>query len=189
VKWSKNILIFAVVFMVVSMLFNARSCSQAGAQRPPDARVVPLTLEVERPAQAAAVSFAIQAEVADTPEKRARGMSGRRGPEPGYGMLYIYATPTKPKFSGASNRFPVTLAFLREDGTVAELVDMQPKDTRIIVPDEAVNYVLEVRQGWFQDRGVQAGVRFTLPDDLTRAQPRPAAALQAEQPAPENAAQ
>jgi len=166
-NWKSHLLTFVLLFLVV-VLF-AQTCRPrrpSGAVPPPDARFVTLTLE-GRPERLTGLSYEVRAEVADTQEKRQRGLSGRAGLEPGYGMLYVYDEPQQPKFSQAATRFPLSAAFLRDDGTVAEIRDTQAGDPSVIQPAEPVRYVLEVRAGWFEDRGVGRGSRFQLPDDLT----------------------
>jgi uncharacterized membrane protein (UPF0127 family) len=117
-------------------------------------------------------SYVIRAEAADTKEKRQRGLAGRPGLEPGYGMLYIYEEPLRPEFSEAGTPFPLSVAFIREDGTIAELVATEANDPARFTSQEPIKYVLEVRPRWFEDRGLGVGRRRRLPEGLT-GQPGP----------------
>jgi len=168
--WKKHILTFVVIFMLMGLLLSGRSaCTPQRARgpiRPPDARLATIEL-ADRPGHATRRSYRIRCEVADTKEKKRRGLAGRPGLEPGYGMLYVYDPPQKPEFSEAETGFPLSLAFLREDGTIAKIRRTAKNDRRVITPDEPVTYVLEVRSGWFEDRNVRIGDRFLLPSELT----------------------
>jgi uncharacterized membrane protein (UPF0127 family) len=164
VKWKTHLLTFVVIFVAVVLV--AQSCrprSQAGGVPPPDARFVTLVLD-GRPERLSEFSYEVRAELADTPQKRAQGLAGRPGLEPGGGMLYVYDEPRRPEFSEAATRFPLSIAFLRDDGTIAEVRDTAALDQDVVQPEEPVRYILEVRAGWFADRGVGPGARFLLPD-------------------------
>ena len=129
-NWKSHLVTFVLVFLVV-VLF-AQTCrprTRAGAVPPPDARFVTLTLE-GRPERLTELSYEVRAEVADTQAKRQQGLSGRAGLEPGAGMLYVYEQPQRPEFSEAATRFGLSVAFLRDDGTVAEVRENLPRQTR-----------------------------------------------------------
>jgi uncharacterized membrane protein (UPF0127 family) len=172
----KNFLLFFVAFLLVGFLFSGRGCplsSQQPAGPPPDATYVDVLL-TGQPEGLAAASYKIRAELADTDAKRKAGLAGRRGLEPGHGMLYVYAEPATPRWSEAATPFPLSVAFVDADGTVVEIVRAEANDTRIFTPSEPVKYVLEVRQGWFGDRGAEAGAQLDIPEVPGTAEKPPA---------------
>ncbi|MCK4283612.1 MAG: DUF192 domain-containing protein [Candidatus Brocadiae bacterium] len=175
-NWKKHILPFVVIFLLVGLLSGGRgACTPDRANRParpPDARVEELTLE-GRPGHLPPRSYTIRAEIADTVQKRRQGLADRPGLEAGYAMLYVYDTPQRPEFSEGSTSFPLSLAFIKEDGTIAEIHKTKANDPRAIAPEEPVRYVLEVRSGWFEDRKVGVGARFVLPPALQGPPPGP----------------
>ncbi len=169
-NWKKHIIIMLGVFIVVGLLFGRGGCPPGpGAGRPGDARVVELHVP-GRPAEGlprSDYSYTIQAEVADTPEKRQKGLSGRSALEPGYGMLYVYEEPSRPDFAWPKGHIKVSAAFLKADGTIAETYTPMLEDTGDRkTAEEPVKFVLEVRAGWFDDRGLKAGDRLVVPADL-----------------------
>ncbi|MCD6416906.1 MAG: DUF192 domain-containing protein [Planctomycetes bacterium] len=174
-NWKKNVLIFVVVFLLVSLFMRPGGCTQSrGTGRPPDAKIVALAapgLPAETAYQAQA-SYTLRAEVADTPETRAKGLSGRRALEQGYGMIYVYEAPTKPDWTTGATKFPLSVAFLKGDGRIVKIQRPAPGDLRTFSPDEPVRFVLEARAGWFEDRGLHVGDRLTVPGEL---QPAPRA--------------
>lgn len=112
----------------------------------------------------------LTAEIAATPEARSRGLSGRERLPRRAGMLFVY-----PQNQGPGNQFwmyqtniPLTIAFMKADGTIARLQGMSPclnEDG-----DQCSRYeagvthrvALEVNQGLFEALGVKAGDRIAL---------------------------
>jgi uncharacterized membrane protein (UPF0127 family) len=174
VNWRSQIVTFLVIFLVVGLLFampgGCRPSRQQAGARPAAARVVDLSIEGMPPAATAGrlspYSFIVHAEVAETKEQRQRGLSGRPGLEPGYGILYVYEHPERPEFSEASTSFSLSVAFMRADGTVLGIHDTEPNDPTPFTPPEPVTYALEVRRGWFQDRDIGVGARFKIPPEV-----------------------
>ncbi len=162
-NWKKHIIIFLVVFLLGGLLMRPGGCAPAGVGHPEDAVFVELSVpEAPRVEHQAAVSYTIRAEVADTPEKRQQGLTGRRGLEPGYGMLFVYPEPSEPRMSQAETPFPLSVAFVTEDGEIIGIRDTEPNDSTIFTPPEPVPYVLQVRGGWFADRGLEEGDRLEI---------------------------
>ena len=109
-------------------------------------------------------------EIAATAQARSRGLSGRERLPRRAGMLFLY-----PQAQGPGNRFwmyrtnmPLTIAFMKADGTIAGLQGMSPclyEDG-----DQCARYeagvthraALEVNQGLFEALGVKAGDRIAL---------------------------
>jgi uncharacterized membrane protein (UPF0127 family) len=175
-NWKNHLLTFVIIFAAVVLM--ARTCqprTPPGAVPPADARYVTLTLE-GRPDRLSELSYEVRAELADTQEKRWQGLAGRPGLAPGGGMLYVYPEPQQPKLNEAGTGFPLSVAFLRDDGTIAEIHDMTAADQTVIQPAEPVRYILELRAGWFADRGVGPGARFLIPELPPPPAPPPAEA-------------
>ncbi|MHC4480424.1 MAG: DUF192 domain-containing protein [Planctomycetota bacterium] len=172
-NWKKHIVTFLVLFFLVGMvLFGTRgACAPAGgrgAGRPPEARVLELKVAGAPPSEErlSVRSYAIRAELAETEEKRKRGLSGRGGLEPGYGMLYVYRKPLRPEFSESGTPFPLSVAFIDGEGTVVEVRRTEKNDPDTFSPRQPVEYVLEVRAGWFEDRALGPGTRLLIPADV-----------------------
>ncbi|MDB5893790.1 MAG: hypothetical protein JWQ88_1321, partial [Rhodoferax sp.] len=55
---------------------------------------------------------------------------------------------------------PLTAAFVADDGTIVNLVDMQPQTTDSHCSTRPVRYVLEMNQGWFARKNLKAGFRL-----------------------------
>ncbi len=186
-NWKKQLVSFVLIFLLVGALFSGRgACMRQQARapiRPADARLETITL-ADRPGYLSDRSYQILCEVADTSQKKRRGLAGRPGLEPGYGMLYVYDPPQKPEFSEAETGFELSIAFLKADGTIAKIQKMKKNDRSVITADEPVAYVLEVRSGWFEDRNVEVGDRFILPAALSASERAPETQTDAPRAAP-----
>jgi uncharacterized membrane protein (UPF0127 family) len=55
---------------------------------------------------------------------------------------------------------PLTAAFVADDGTIVNLVDMKPQTTDSHCSVKPVRYVLEMNQGWFVKKGIKAGTKL-----------------------------
>ncbi len=99
----------------------------------------------------------VVAEVADDPQERQQGLMYRKGLGEDAGMLFVYPRPSTRSFWMENTQIPLSIAFIREDGTVATIKDMVPFD-RTSVPSEAVVlHALEMPQGWFAEHDVHPG--------------------------------
>ncbi len=102
----------------------------------------------------------IQAQVAATPEQRATGLMFRAEMPPNEGMLFVFDQPAGQCFWMKNTLLPLTAAFVADDGTIVNLADMQPQSLDSHCSAKPVRYVLEMHQGWFAKRGIQAGQRL-----------------------------
>ena len=102
----------------------------------------------------------IQAEVADTPQTRQRGLMMRERLGPNEGMLFVFEDRALHCFWMKNTPLPLSIAFLDDDGTVVNIADMAPRSETTHCPKAAVRYALEMEQGWFDHKGVGAGQRI-----------------------------
>lgn len=105
----------------------------------------------------------IQAQVATTPEQQALGLMHRQEMPVNEGMLFIFERPSRQCFWMQNTLLPLTAAFIADDGTIVNLADMQPRTTDSHCSTQPVRFVLEMNQGWFAKRGLQAGSRLGGP--------------------------
>ena len=104
--------------------------------------------------------FQIDAQIAQTPEQRQIGLMFRKDMPAHEGMLFIFEEPSVQCFWMKNTLLPLTAAFVADDGTIVNLVDMKPQTTDSHCSTKPVRYVLEMNQGWFAKKGIQAGARL-----------------------------
>ena len=102
----------------------------------------------------------IQAEVADTPQKRQLGLMGREKLGPNEGMLFVFEDQAVHCFWMKNTPLPLSIAFIGNDGAVVNIADMTPFSEDTHCPSKPVRYALEMTQGWFGHKGIVAGSRI-----------------------------
>jgi len=103
----------------------------------------------------------IVAQVAQTPNQRNTGLMWRRQMPDNEGMLFVFEHAGKQCFWMKNTLLPLTAAFVDDQGMIVNLADMTPQSTEEHCSTHPVRYVLEMQQGWFSRRGIQAGQRLT----------------------------
>ena len=76
------------------------------------------------------------------------------------GMIFVFEQPSKQCFWMKNTLLPLTAAFIADDGTIVNLVDMKPHSLDAHCSDQPVRYVLEMNQGWFSKKGIKAGSKL-----------------------------
>ena len=111
----------------------------------------------------------LEAEVACDPISREQGMMFRKEMPSDGAMLFVFPQSSPRSFWMKNTYLPLSIAFLREDGSIVNIEKMAPLDEvsqhRSMEP---VRYALEVHQGWFDEHGFGPGthVDFKLPRHL-----------------------
>jgi len=102
----------------------------------------------------------IDAQVALAPQERQTGLMHRKEMPQHEGMLFVFEQPAQQCFWMKNTLLPLTAAFVEDDGTIANLADMKPQTLDSHCSAKPVRYVLEMNQGWFAKRGIQAGAKL-----------------------------
>ena len=105
----------------------------------------------------------IDAQVASTPQQRQVGLMFRAEMPQHEGMLFVFEQPADQCFWMMNTLLPLTAAFVADDGTIVNLVDMKPRTTDSHCSAKPVRFVLEMHQGWFAKRAIKAGFKLQGP--------------------------
>ena len=105
----------------------------------------------------------IDTQLAQTPEQRQIGLMWRKDLPQNEGMLFVFDQPSVQCFWMRNTLTALTAAFLEDDGTIVNLEDMKPQSDDSHCSTKPVRFVLEMNQGWFKKRGMQAGFKLTGP--------------------------
>ena len=103
----------------------------------------------------------IDAQVAQTPQSQQIGLMHRRSMPSNEGMLFVFGQAQIQCFWMKNTLIPLSAAFMREDGTIVNIADMQPLSEVTHCSKEPVRFVLEMNQGWFAQRRIQPGQRLS----------------------------
>ncbi len=105
--------------------------------------------------------YQIDTQVAQTEAQRQTGLMFRKEMPQHEGMLFVFEQPATQCFWMKNTLLPLTAAFLADDGTIINLVDMKPQTTDSHCSEKPVRFVLEMNQGWFAKKGLKTGSRLS----------------------------
>lgn len=115
----------------------------------------------------------VRVEVAASSAERELGLMHRDSLPWERGMLFVFPDKRRMSFWMKNTRIPLSIAFMRSDGEVAEILDMQPMTERTHLSKSPGRFALEVNQGWFDKEGVGVGDRLVgLPRILAHLEAR-----------------
>jgi uncharacterized membrane protein (UPF0127 family) len=103
----------------------------------------------------------IQVQLAQDFDQRQVGLMWRKEMPQNEGMLFVFDQPGVQCFWMRNTLLPLTAAFVADDGVIVNLVDMKPQSDESHCSKKPVRYVLEMNQGWFAKRNIQAGFKLT----------------------------
>jgi hypothetical protein len=105
----------------------------------------------------------VQMQLAIFPVEMEHGLMGRSGLGSDQGMLFGYREPTQMSFWMRNTPLPLDIGFFSREGELKEIYTMLPYDEKTIRSrSEALEFALEVNQGWFRSRGIKPGAMLDL---------------------------
>ena len=108
----------------------------------------------------------VAVEIADDRSEQARGLMERTALAEDRGMLFVYPRERDLSFWMENTLIPLSIAYINDDGSIADILDMEPLDTTSHPSSEPVQYALEVNQGFYEEHGIEAGDTVELPPGL-----------------------
>lgn len=106
-------------------------------------------------------------ELALTPFERARGLMYRDHLDEDRGMLFVYPERRALSFWMKNSWIPLSIAFVRDDGTIINIHEMSPLlESVSYKSNEPCRYAIEMNQGWFEKHGLGAGGKLLLPSGI-----------------------
>ena len=99
----------------------------------------------------------LTAEIATTPAQQSTGLMNRFSLKPDHGMLFIFERPEPRSFWMRNTYVALSIAFIGTDGRILNIEDMQPQTDDHHWSKGAASYALEMKKGWFAERGIVAG--------------------------------
>jgi len=99
----------------------------------------------------------IRAEIANTRQTRQQGLMRRTELCDACGMLFVYPAAGQRQFWMKNTPLPLSIAFIAENGSILNIVDMQPETTDAHNSAGKARYALEMNRGWFAAHGIRPG--------------------------------
>ena len=99
----------------------------------------------------------VVAEVAATDATRTTGLMNRFSLQRDRGMLFVFREPQPQAFWMKNTYVPLSIAFIGSDGRILNIEDMTPLTESAHPSRGPALYALEMKKGWFVDRGIRPG--------------------------------
>ena len=105
-------------------------------------------------------------EIANTPEKRRQGLSGRESFQEDAGMLFVFDFETKPQMWMKDMKFSLDFVWIDDEGIVRDIhTDIAPETyPQTFAPKEDVRFVLELLSGGVNQYDIQEGQQIHFED-------------------------
>ena len=103
----------------------------------------------------------VAAEVAATPDQRTIGLMYRFSLPADHGMLFVFPEPQPLSFWMRNTYIPLSIAYIDVEGRILNVVEMAPRSDATHPSRGEALYALEMRKGWFADKGAGPGTRVT----------------------------
>lgn len=106
----------------------------------------------------------IKVEIANTPEMRQKGLSGRKELSYGTGMFFIFENPDKHGFWMKDMNFAIDIVWIDEKFNVVGVEKQVSPETfpQIFYPNQEVKYVLELPAGFTDKYRIYTGQYVTI---------------------------
>ena len=104
----------------------------------------------------------ISVEMATTAESRSIGLMGRPSLAENTGMLFVFDHDEAWSFWMRGTLIPLSIAFITADGRIVEIQDMRALDETLHTAARPVRMALEMRQGYFAEKGISVGDQALL---------------------------
>jgi len=91
---------------------------------------------------------------------------GKLGPDEG--MLFVFPDTAVRSFWMKNTFIPLDVGYFDADGYLIEYHSMEPdNDRKTYTSSEPALYALEMRRGWFKEKGLKKYAKMTLPEVIT----------------------
>ena len=111
----------------------------------------------------------ILVEIADSYDKRSKGLMNRSSLNKNSGMLFVYSSEQNLKFWMKNTKIPLSIAFFNKEKQLLEVIKMPlPKDPNNLIiyqNSSPAKYALEMKLGWFQKNNISIGDKFKFSED------------------------
>lgn len=102
-------------------------------------------------------SDTVRVEIASTPAQREEGLKYRDEVPDGTGMLFVFQAESVHSFWMMDTYVALDIAFIDAKFRIVDIQQMEPLTTDLHTSARPAMFVLEVRKGWFEERGVRVG--------------------------------
>jgi len=102
-------------------------------------------------------SDTVRVEIASTPAQREEGLKYREEVADGTGMLFVFQAESVRSFWMMDTYVALDIAYIDAKFRIVDIQQMEPLTTGAHISARPAMFALEVRKGWFEERGVRVG--------------------------------
>jgi uncharacterized protein len=102
----------------------------------------------------------LKAELANDNNTRMVGLMNRFSLKPDQGMLFVFPNSSMIGMWMKNTYIPLSVAFIDDKGVILNIEDMQPQSLETHATVSPALYALEMKKGWFAERGIKAGAKI-----------------------------
>lgn len=95
--------------------------------------------------------------IADTLAEQNNGLMNVTAMPDDEGEIFIFDGDTQTPFWMKDTLIPLSVAFIRDDGTIVDIQEMQAESLDFHVPAAPYRYAIEANAGWYADHDIQIG--------------------------------
>lgn len=154
-----NLRNFSLAGLLLSLVIALGLPAMSMAQVNKDLPVVELTIRNAK----------LKAEIAADANSRTVGLMNRFSLAPDHGMLFVFAQSEPLGFWMKNTFVPLSIAYIDNKGVIVNIMDMKPQDESTHPSAGPAMFALEMKQGWFKERGIVAGDKVNGLDKAGRA--------------------
>ena len=103
------------------------------------------------------ISLPLELEIPQNNAEFRLGLMFRESLEQDKGMLFIFESNDYWTFHMKNTFIPLDIAFIKEDGTIESIKELDPMNLIQVGPDSEIRYAVEANRGWFAENGVVVG--------------------------------
>jgi|SRR4051812_44807391 len=108
-------------------------------------------------------SQTVQMQIAALPAELQKGLMFRKTMGEDEGMLFVFTSPQQQGFWMRNTTLPLDIGYFDSSGELKEIYPMYPLDERPVNSrSRAIQFCLEMNQGWFQRHDVKPGEKLDL---------------------------
>ena len=138
-------------------------------------QIASLAQAASMPAELPTIPLAINgnrlvAEVATNTPARTTGLMNRFSLKPDHGMLFVFRNPQPLSFWMKNTFVALSIAYIDERGRIIDIEDMAPQTETLHPSSAPALYALEMKKGWFKERGINVGAVVSGLDKAPRAE-------------------
>ena len=97
-----------------------------------------------------------------------QGLMFRESLDTDSGMLFVFDNIAQQSFHMTETRIPLDIAFIREDGVIESIKQLEPNNPVPVYSEGAIETAIEVNRGWFAENNVEVGdqleIEYVIPN-------------------------